>query len=818
MTPWRRLSHWLVRSGGGGLATRIVVLSLLLLLMVQVAGFAVVRSFIDHNARVQLANELKVGERVWRRAIETQAQRVHQGALMLSADFGFRAAVATDDAATISSALDNHGGRIGASVAALLGTDFRPRAVHTAEADDKALSTLLHDIGQALSREGGGSRVALIGGRPHLWVVAQLRAPVTIGWVLMAVPVGQNMVDDIYSLSTMHVTLLTRASAGVERIAATTLGAGAQALLGQPLAAEGVVTLDHEELYARVLNDSVAGGQVRTVLMRSVAEVAAPFRQLQWLLAVITLVGLALFAVGSALTARRVTGPLRSLVEASERLGRGEYNTLMRGVERHDEIGELARAFDQMRLNIGAKEAEMRRLAYTDRLTGLPNRAAFGAELLIAVQRADMRQRELSVLMLDLDRFKHVNDVLGYAIGDQLLCAVAQRLATVVVRDDDLVACLGGDKFALLLLDASADTARAVAQRIAVSFEQPLTLGEHTVDLSAGIGIACWPTHAGGGADLLVHAEVAMYSAKRRHEAVCVYDPAQDSSSGQSLSLLSELRRAVDGAELRLFLQPKIALGSGRLVGVEALVRWQHPQRGLVPPMEFIPFAEQTGFIRQLTLWVMDDAARQWKSLQSHGPVRVSVNLSTRDLMDLDLPRKLDAILRRHGVPESGFCLEITESAIMDDPLRAEATLNALSNRGFKLSIDDFGTGYSSLAYLRRLPVDELKIDRSFVLAMENGLDDAAIVRSTIDLAHNLGLSVVAEGIENARVYRQLAGLNCDEGQGYHMSRPLPLADFLLWAERWHAAQAPTSSPVSEPVVEPVVEPVFEPAGAATLV
>jgi EAL domain-containing protein (putative c-di-GMP-specific phosphodiesterase class I) len=311
-------------------------------------------------------------------------------------------------------------------------------------------------------------------------------------------------------------------------------------------------------------------------------------------------------------------------------------------------------------------------------------------------------------------------------------------------------------------------------------------LEDQTVDLSAGVGIACWPAHANDADTVLVHAEVAMYGAKRKNELALVYDATLDSTSAITLSLLSELRRAVDMGELRLYLQPKISLGDDRLVGAEALVRWQHPQRGLLPPMEFVPFAEQTGFVRWLTLWVFEDAARQWHALQAHGPLRVSINLSTRDLMDLELPQKLDAILRRHRVSESGFCLEITESAIMDDPLRAEATLNALSERGFKLSIDDFGTGYSSLAYLRRLPVNELKIDRSFVMAMERDADDAKIVRSTIDLAHNLGLSVVAEGIESAAVCAQLAELDCDEGQGYHLSRPIAAAEFAAWARHWN--------------------------------
>jgi len=280
---------------------------------------------------------------------------------------------------------------------------------------------------------------------------------------------------------------------------------------------------------------------------------------------------------------------------------------------------------------------------------------------------------------------------------------------------------------------------------------------------------------------------VAMYAAKHKTTVVQLYDAALDSSSTQTLSLLSELRHAVEHGELRLFLQPKIALDSDRVVAAEALVRWQHPERGLVPPMLFIPFAEQTGFVRQLTLWMFEEVARIWAGLQSdEQPLRIAINLSTRDLLDLEFPAKLDALLAKHQVPSSAFCLEITESAIMDDPQRAEQTLNRLSASGFKLSIDDFGTGYSSLAYLKRLPVDELKIDKSFVMGMEKDDDDAKIVRSTIDLAHNLGLSVVAEGVENALIWDKLKALSCDEAQGYFMSKPVPLSDFVAWRERWN--------------------------------
>jgi diguanylate cyclase (GGDEF)-like protein len=399
------------------------------------------------------------------------------------------------------------------------------------------------------------------------------------------------------------------------------------------------------------------------------------------------------------------------------------------------------------------------------------------------------------VVMLDLDRFKHVNDVLGYRFGDLMLKGVADRLSQQAVRNGDLVARLGGDEFAVLLadLDPNGDLVhtRSVAQRLHLAFGDVMTLEDHAVDMNASLGVAVWPHHAGDADGLLNRAEVAMYQAKRRGEGLVVYDPAFDAASHQTLTLLSELRHAVDHHELRLYLQPKLALDSGHVVGAEALLRWQHPQRGLVPPMQFIPFAEQTGFIRVLTLWVFEEAARMWRVLNEGGlRLVISINLSTRDLLDVELPQKFEALLIKHIVPAEAFCLEITESAIMDDPQRAMATLERLSGLGFRLSIDDFGTGYSSLAYLKRLPVDELKIDKSFVMGMAKDANDARIVRSTIDLAHGLGLTVVAEGVENAQVWDLLREQSCDEAQGFHMGRPMPSADFITWSTSWTARQA----------------------------
>jgi diguanylate cyclase (GGDEF)-like protein len=421
-------------------------------------------------------------------------------------------------------------------------------------------------------------------------------------------------------------------------------------------------------------------------------------------------------------------------------------------------------------------------------LTDLPNRAQFANLLNEAIAQARAGNEACYVLMMDLDRFKNVNDVMGHSFGDALLRRVAERLRQQITDPSSKLARLGGDEFAILLPRGGIDDARALAERILKSLETPISLEDQTVDLGAGIGIAGFPEHGTDAELLLSRAEVAMYAAKTSGNEAVVYDPAIDKSSQQSLSLLSELRSAAEKSEFRLFVQPKVSLGTGQVVGLEALVRWVHPEKGMIFPDHFIPFAEQTGFIRTLTQWVLEQSAALCSELQKKGVhLRLSANLSTRDLLDQDLPAKFAVILARHQVAPSSFCLEITESAIMDDPVRALQTLEGLHAMGVDLSIDDFGTGYSSLAYLKRLPVQELKIDKSFVLKMERDADDAKIVRSTIDLGHNMGLKVVAEGIESLVVWDLLAKMGCDQGQGYFMSKPMPSDQLPEWLDNWIA-------------------------------
>ena len=420
--------------------------------------------------------------------------------------------------------------------------------------------------------------------------------------------------------------------------------------------------------------------------------------------------------------------------------------------------------------------------ALHDSLTDLPNRTLFHDRVHQALTSGRRDHVPAAVMIMDLDRFKEVNDTLGHASGDELLKQVGLRLSESL-RDSDTVARLGGDEFGVLLPKVvDAEAAVSVARKLRTTLEEPFTIHGLALQMEASIGIALYPDHGDDVQSLLQRADVAMYVAKE-HPAGCeVYTRERDGYSPDRLTLLTELRRAIDGGELVLHYQPKADLRTGEIQGVEALVRWQHPERGMIPPDEFIPPAQKTGVIGPLTMFVLDEALRQCRTWSLQGlELCVAVNLSTRNLLDLHLPEAVGELLARWEVPARLLELEITESTIMLDPVRATTTLERLSEIGLKLSIDDFGTGYSSLAYLKRLPVDELKIDKSFILGMDESENDEVIVRSTIDLGRNLGLRVVAEGVESPQAWSRLAQLGCDIAQGYFLSRPVPAEQLTQW-------------------------------------
>jgi diguanylate cyclase (GGDEF)-like protein len=422
--------------------------------------------------------------------------------------------------------------------------------------------------------------------------------------------------------------------------------------------------------------------------------------------------------------------------------------------------------------------AETRREATTDELTSLPNRRLFLRTVDDTIAKARAAQDPAALLIIDLDRFKELNDALGHHAGDELLRQLGPRLADTV-RSTDLLARLGGDEFGLLLASpASREAALNAASRIREALRRPFEVQGLHLHVGASIGIALFPSDADTAHRLVQHADVAMYRAKARGTAWEVYSPEFDDHSRDALELASELSDAISDDQLELHFQPIADVRERRVVGMEALVRWNHPTRGLLPPSVFIPVAEQSGLMRNLTRWVIDSALECARALRDQGhDLRLSVNVSAPDLLDAEFPNEVAAALAEHGVDPAALILEVTETSIMSDRVRVSDVLGRLAEVGVAISLDDFGTGYSSLLHLKTLPVSELKIDRGFVAGMATSATDWEIVRATIQLAHNLGLSAVAEGVEDEAAWQALCGLGCEMIQGYYLARPLPPGD-----------------------------------------
>jgi len=419
--------------------------------------------------------------------------------------------------------------------------------------------------------------------------------------------------------------------------------------------------------------------------------------------------------------------------------------------------------------------------ALHDGLTELPNRTLLSDRIRQGILLTQRNKQHMSLLVMDLDRFKDINDTLGHQYGDWVLQEVARRMRHIL-RESDTIARLGGDEFAVLLPNTDIEQAVAISEKLLHGIDAPFYVQKQLLHIGASIGITMYPQHGEDEITLLQRADVAMYVAKQHHSGYSIYDSDTDQHSLRNLALLGELRMAIDMDQLYLEYQPKVNLHSGQIYGVEALVRWEHPVHGYMSPDSFIPLAEQTGLIGELSEWVIKEAIGHcMEHSPSDGDFHVAVNVSLRNMQDPDFPLKVGGLIREMCDGSSHIRLEITETAIMDNPARALAALNMLNGMGIHLSIDDFGTGYSSLAHLKKMPVDELKIDKSFVQDMVQDENDAVIVHSIIDLAHNIGIKVVAEGVEDKETYDMLKTLGCDAIQGFYISTPLSAIELATW-------------------------------------
>ena len=760
---------------------RVASVLILLLLVVIGALYFSVKAATSSAVRSQGLAQLEVGARVFERLLDVRGRRLADGVQLLAADFGFRDAVASGDSATLRSVLLNHGKRINASDMILLGMDGKVLASTLSDAPEG--STFRYD--QAL-REARRNRQAMLivplQGKPHLLVEASVLAPLPIARVVMGFSMDSAFADELRSLSNLEVSFLAIDHDQPGELVSTQPPVLRDSILelmeGDPTR-RGVSTTDH--LARRFLSQPLVlasdeNGKVLALLQSPLDAAMQAFVPLDEKILGIALVALLASLLGALLLARSVSRPVQALAQAAERIGQGDYQTPL-ALARSDELGVLAHAVNSMQHGIAEREQQLAHNALHDRLTGLPNRALAMERLGSAIATA----RPMALIYLGIDNLRAASETAGPDAVDDLLLNVSRRLQAVM-RPGDTLAHLIADEFLLLLEGAGSDEAVGMADKLQQLLLRPQRIHGHDLALDCRVGIAAYPADGDSAHTLLERAAIAMKDAAQMPGRLQVYEQGRDLAHRRQITLIRDLRHAPNQGQLLLHYQPKLDIRQGHVRQAEALLRWQHPQFGMVSPAEFIPLAERSGSIQLLTHWVIEEGIRQLCEWNRRGLyLQLSLNISADDLLGDELAHRVSALLRRYGLPAEQLVFEITESAVMREPEKALKVLHLLRDCGISLSVDDFGTGYSSLAHLKRLPVQELKIDQSFVRDLDETSEDAVIVRSTIEMSHNLGLKVVAEGVEFAPSLKLLKQWKCDTAQGYLISRPLSADAFEAW-------------------------------------
>lgn len=756
-----------------------------LVLLIQATNLSVVLSTLSADIRKQMDADLKSGSTLVSQLVEKRSDLLLTSAEVLAADYGFRAAMASGDSTTIHSALRNNVSRIDADLAVLVTAqgEIVGESLYT-EAD----STVYRTMAEAAEREGKGVDTFVVGNYARELVSVPVKAPLTIGWLVLGFSLDDAMAGNFSEQVGMQVSFL--ASGSRLSFYGSTLDEGHRSDL--PSAIRGInpedeplmMTLDGEEYLTEIVSISSGEQPVSVVLNTSLHAALASYRSVRNRLLIY--MGLSLI-VALALAywfARGVIQPVRQLSNVAARIREGDYESKMDGelgTQRTDEIGELIQTFGEMQTGIAKREATITFHAYHDELTGLPNRRRAQDQLLGVIEISRIKKRGNAVILLGMKRYKQIVDTLGHKVGEAMVQALAQRLPELCV-DAALVARVSNDEFLVLVAGCTAERAESLAADWIDALETPVTLSQAAVVPELSAGFVMVPAEANTVDSAMRRASIALSDSRDRQMPVCHYEEGRDESYIRKLSIIADLKRAVEQDELTIHFQPKISMQSGLVESVEALVRWIHPEHGFMAPDEFIGLAESSGNIGLLTGWVLDTVIAQLGAWQKSGiHLKAAVNLSALDLQDDLLLERIQNLLAHHKVEAYRLILEVTESAMMKDTERALQTLATMRDSGLTISIDDFGTGYSSLSKLKDLPIDELKIDRAFVIDIEPGSTKAMIMKAVIDLGHGMGLKVVCEGVETQAEWDLLATLGNDVVQGYLISRPLPIADFNRW-------------------------------------
>lgn len=767
----------------GKFQTRLVLLFVSLFIMVQVATYAAVYLVTNRNLEGQASQHLMYSSETFSRAMRERTDKLAEGARVLSNDFGFRQAVATEDTATVISALSNLAGRIGAQRAMLISLDQKVladnRPVEALTGQQFPMSKLIDHADE----HGKSAAFIEMNGQLYDFVLVPVLAPVPIAWVGLGIRLDDREATSIRQLMPqgIDISFLHHESGADWTVLASTLKLkpgdvsrqltqDRDALKRQPVR----LTLGGEDYLALAVDlpDDAGAGGTLALLQYSFEAAFSPYRTLIYALLVLFGIGIVALAYGSVGLARSVSRPLRQLAEAAAKVAQGDYRPVALRRSR-DEFGQLASTFNQMVESIQEREQKITFQAEHDSETGLPNLRKFEAMLRDYVAAGG--NRTVSAVVIAVERVNEVRNTFGFSTWERLIAQVTPRLRDSAPHSA-ILARVSTTSFIIALPGLDMLPARRIAERILSGFEDPFTIDDFTIDSNAHIGVASYPEHAASAEQLIQRASTAVIQAQGEGVHVAVYDPEQDSNTAERLSLMGDLRKGLTNHEVQFYYQPKIDLAAGHMTHVEALVRWNHPTLGFLPPTEFISLAEQTGHIGYLTAWALETAIRQCGAWHRQGyPITTAINLSAQDLTDRTLPLTVARLLRQNQVHPSWLVLELTESAVMKNPELAISVLEELRSMQVGLSIDDYGAGYSSLSYLKRLPIHELKIDRSFVLKLASSATDQILVRSTIDMAHSMGVKVTAEGVEDAASADLLRGFRCDMAQGYFFSRPVPV-------------------------------------------
>lgn len=779
------------------LHTRLAVLYAALfgvaLTLISLAVYGAVTRNAERVTRQQLAASGAVFDRLW----SLRSEQLEDGAGLLSRDFGFRSAVATHDTATIQSALENLRRRLGIDQAFIVGVDGSVIGSNGQPLGDAAAA-----VNRAVQNEDAPAGVLVMNGQPFQAIAAPILSPTLTGWVVFAGRLDAREMVALERLSAipLDAAVLGRdgrggwvsSNAGLKPaqmqavtrfIAASRLG---KAGPGDLPSAEGPAIALAKPLKA------MGGAEPAVLLLRyPMARALAPYQALTGVILVTGLAGLVLVFAGSWALARSVTRPISALEEAARRLKDGEEASV--SVETRDEIARLAESFNAMAAEIGERERRITHLAMHDGETELANRVGLEKHL------ADLRQRGADgvvVAAIGVERYGHLRAAIGYEQAGALVRELGARLARRM--PSAFIARLSSDVLGLAFRSADRAAAMDAFAALVAALEAPVRLTAATVDVGVTVGLAEQLSQTPQGLSAVERANIAVEQARASRRKIAFFDPAAYGDPASNLSIMSEMLEGLKAGQMVVHHQPKRDIRSGRIAGVEALVRWRHPTRGLVPPDRFIPLAEETGHIRALTDWVLAEAIEHQAAMRiARHDLEMSVNISGRLLSDPDFG---DVALGLAGQAEGPLCFEVTETAVIENPELALGLIERFSGAGLHISIDDYGSGLSSLAYLKQIKANELKIDKTFVLNVADSQRDALLVRSTVDLAHSLGLKVTAEGVETEAAYAILAAMGCDVAQGYLIARPMPLKELLTFLHEDRLVNSGASVGWSTPV------------------